>query len=163
MPERSVVLGRSGEGGGPLELALETFAENTGARIAVLLSRSGMLLAQKGMKSRGEMVQLAALAAGIHSAGARLGAELRDSGIAQLHNSGERCQLFLSEFRTPVQPILLLSVFDADATPEALRPAFEEFGRALTRLPGWPEAGMGGDEELETVLLKNLDRLFPES
>ncbi len=145
----------------PLSRALDVFVQASGARKAILLDAAGRLMAQHGFDGRDAVMQAASLAAGIHASGRRIGRMLGDDGISEVHDVGGTLQLLLSELRTPIERLLLLTVFDADRDLASVRPAYAVFARSVGQLTYLGGEGVEDPEQFEESLMRSLGRLFP--
>lgn len=139
---------------------LDRFVREARVRLALLVNRSGQVIAQRGFTRAVDVMGAAALAAAIHSSSGELARMLGEKGFAHLHHRGADRQLFLGRFDTPAEELLVLAVFDGDSSLGLVRVFFEEFAREVAELPGWRAAAPARDEEFERELMGSLDRLF---
>lgn len=139
---------------------LDRFVREARVRLALLVNKSGQVIAQRGFTRAVDVMGAAALAAGIHSASGELARLLGEKGFAHLHHRGADRQLFLGRFDTPAEELLLLAVFDGDSSLGLVRVFFEELAREVAELPGWKAAAPARGEDFERDLMASLDRLF---
>jgi len=141
----------------PFAAAVEAFVDGSGARSAVLLDKSGGVLAEAGFGDGAHLADIAALVCGFYASGRRIGV-LSGSGAP-------RGAITLGAGRIEVRAIdgargtlLLFSVFDRPGSGVAIAGAIDDLGRTLDQ-PGRDHA-YGG---LEDSLLDRLDQVFPVS
>lgn len=142
---------------------LEDFVRESRVRLALLINRSGQVLAQQGFDRLFDLVGVASLAAGINASSRALANQLGEKQFQHLHHAGQARQLFLGHFESPAGQLILVTVFDERSSIGLVRLFFEEFVRAIRELPDMDAArssiaGLDFEAELET----SLDRFFKD-
>lgn len=142
---------------------LEDFVRESRVRLAVLINRSGQVLAQQGFDRLFDLVGVASLAAGINASSRALANQLGEKQFQHLHHAGQARQLFLGHFESPAGQLILVTVFDERSSIGLVRLFFEEFVRTIRELPDMDAArtsiaGLDFEAELET----SLDRFFKD-
>jgi predicted regulator of Ras-like GTPase activity (Roadblock/LC7/MglB family) len=123
-----------------LRSPIREFVRESRARIALVVTGSGQVLAQHGFARSYEVMNVASLAASAHAAAGALG-ELTGSGAwKHLHQSGEHQQLFLATLRTPVENLIFVVIFDADSSIGIVQLFFERLALDVARLPEFGQA-----------------------
>ena len=108
---------------------LETFVEEAGARLALLMTPEGQVIAQYGFTRSVDVMAAAALGAGIVSSTAEI-AKLLDEPAFSVHNhQGERHGILLAGLETPNGALICLAVYGPESTPGLVQLFFEEFSR----------------------------------
>ena len=142
---------------------LEEFVRETGVRLAVLISRSGQVLAQHGFDKLFDLVGVASLAAGINASSRALASQLGEDEFEHLHHAGRARQLFLGHFNSAAGQLMLVTVFDDRSSIGLVRLFFGDFVNRIGELPAVSlvsaSTGVGDfEEELEA----SLDRFFQD-
>ena len=106
---------------------LKRFVNETNVNIAVLINRSGQVLAQHGFDQVFDLVGVASLAAGINASSRALANQLGEEQFEHLHHAGEARQLFLGHFDTGAGQFMLITVFDQRSSIGLVRLFFDEF------------------------------------
>lgn len=142
---------------------LEGFVRDTGVRLAVLINRSGQVLAQHGFDKLFDLVGVASLAAGINASSRALANQLGEEEFEHLHHAGRERQLFLGHFDSAAGQLMLITVFDDRSSIGLVRVFFEEFVARLRELPAIYEARTSvGAGDFEAELEESLDRFFQD-
>ena len=133
---------------------LDRFLVESCARVALLMTASGQVVAQHGFTRSIDVMTAAALGAGIVASTEELARQLGTGRFGSLVHQGTRQQVFLSGFDTPRGRWIGLVVFGGDSTvglvqlffdrlvadlaaaapreaPQAIRPLPENFERDL--------------------------------
>ncbi len=140
---------------------LVDFVNESGVALAVLINRSGQVLAQHGFDRVFDLVGVASLAAGINASSRALAMQLGEEQFEHLHHAGSRRQLFLGHFDSAAGQLMLVAVFDGNSSIGLVRLFFEEFVGQIRRLPSMDvsrKSVSAGD--FETELETSLDRFF---
>ncbi|HEX5388083.1 MAG TPA: roadblock/LC7 domain-containing protein [Gemmatimonadales bacterium] len=104
---------------------LERFLAESAARVALLTTSSGQVVAQHGFTRSLDVMSAAALGAGIVASTAELARQLRAAPFGTLVHQGTRQQVFLSSFDTPRGRWIGVVVFDGDSTVGLVQLFFE--------------------------------------
>lgn len=149
--------------GETLDEPMRWFVSESRVRVAVLVNRSGQVLAQHGFASSYDVANVAALAAAAHSSAHAL-AELTGAGRwMHLHHAGHDRQLFLAPFRTPAQQLILVAIFDDQSTLGLVQLFFDRFADMVRAIPAFQGALEQSDvASFEADLEAGLDRLLSE-
>jgi predicted regulator of Ras-like GTPase activity (Roadblock/LC7/MglB family) len=140
---------------------LEGFVEDSGVGLAVLINRSGQVLAQHGFDKVLDLVGVASLAAGINASSRALANQLGQEQFEHLHHAGTARQLFLGHFDSPTGQMMLVTVFDDRSSIGLVRLFFEQFVTQVNRLPAMDAArSTVSARDFETELETSLDRFF---
>lgn len=142
---------------------LEEFVNEAGVRMAVLVNRSGQVLAQKGFDRPFDLVGVASLAAGINASSRALANQLGEEEFEHLHHAGISRQLFLGHFDSRVGQLMLVTVFDRRSSIGLVRLFFEEFVGRIKDLPELERARASVSAwDFEAELESSLDRFFQD-
>jgi len=142
---------------------LGQFVRDTGVRLAVLINRSGQVLAQHGFDKLFDLVGVASLAAGINASSRALASQLGEEEFEHLHHAGRARQLFLAHFSSGAGQLMLVTVFDERSSIGLVRLFFEEFVRRIRELPAMDSARTTvGVRDFEAELEAGLNRFFQE-
>lgn len=118
-----------------LRSPLGEFVRETRARLALLINRSGQVLAQQGFSRGYELVNVAALAAAANASSGVL-AEL--TGVLRwrhLHHAGRTREVFLAQIETPAEQVILVTIFEQDSTLGIVQHFAEQLAVQLAQLP----------------------------
>ncbi len=142
---------------------LEEFVGESGVRLAVLVNRSGQVLAQHGFDRPFDLVGVASLAAGINASSRALANQLGEEEFEHLHHAGTSRQLFIGHFDSRAGQLMLVTVFDEQSSVGLVRLFFEEFVKQITDLPELDGAHASvGAWDFEAELESSLDRFFQD-
>jgi predicted regulator of Ras-like GTPase activity (Roadblock/LC7/MglB family) len=111
-----------------LQIALARFLEDSAATEALLIERSGQLLASGGRPQTLDTVSISALAAGAFSSTGAMAKLLGENEFSVLFHQGERESLHVS---TVDQHTILLAVFDDRTTVGMVRLFAKDAARAI--------------------------------
>jgi predicted regulator of Ras-like GTPase activity (Roadblock/LC7/MglB family) len=144
-----------------LKAPIESFIRDSRVRVALLVSTSGQVLAQHGFTSGYEVMNVASLAAATHASSRALGDLTRSGSWAHLHHAGTRQQLFLATLPTPVQPLIMVAIFDSLSSLGLVQLFFERLAERIARLPEMQAARTSADQRsFERDLESGLERVF---
>jgi hypothetical protein len=143
-----------------LETLLAAFVGDARVRMALVLERSGRVVAQHGFTRRVDVMSASALAAAIGASAGELGRMLGGMPFGPLHHAGSDRQLFLAPLPGQFAPLLLLAVFDDDTSLGVVRVVWMELASALERsLPPLPPETVA-PADFEGELQRSLTALF---
>jgi hypothetical protein len=141
---------------------LDRFLVESSARVALLMTSSGQVVAQHGFTRSIDVMTAAALGAGIVASTEELARQLGSSRFGSLVHQGARQQVFLSGFDTPRGRWIGLVVFDGDSTMGLVQLFFDrlvaELAAAAPREA--PETPRPLPENFERDLNASLRALF---
>jgi predicted regulator of Ras-like GTPase activity (Roadblock/LC7/MglB family) len=142
---------------------LEEFVRETGVRLAVLINRSGQVLAQHGFDKLFDLVGVASLAAGINASSRALASQLGEEEFEHLHHAGRVRQLFLAHFNSSAGQLMLVTVFDERSSIGLVRLFFADFVDRIREVPANSLVRVQADTaDFEEELEASLDRFFQD-
>jgi hypothetical protein len=110
---------------------LETFVRESGARLTLLMTPAGQVLAQHGFARAVDVMAAAALGAAIFSSTGEIARMLDDAKFSILHHRGHRYGIFLAGFEVPRGPLLALVVHGDDSSLGLVQLFFEDLVASL--------------------------------
>jgi len=141
---------------------LTTYVHEAAARLVLLMTPAGQVLAQYGFTRAVDVMSAAALGAAIMASTAELARQLGRPPFAALNHQGQRHGIFLSELTTGRGPLVALVVYDLDVSSLGLvQLFFEQLAsdlRAASPKTGVPKQVLAADFERE--LNDSLSALF---
>ncbi len=105
---------------------LERFVSEAGARLTLVMTPSGQVMAQHGFTRAVDVMSAAALGAGIIAATAELARMLQGQEFRALSHQGDRHGVFLAGFDSPRGRLLALVVYGAESSVGLVQLFFEE-------------------------------------
>lgn len=145
------------------EIPLVRFVNESNVRLAVLINRSGQVLAQHGFERINDLVGIASLAAGINASSRALALQLGQERFEHLHHAGRVRQLFLGHFETGAGQLIMVTVFDTGSSIGLVRFFFKRLVSELTQLPDMDVSRRSvGSRDFEFELQTSLDRFFSD-
>jgi len=144
-----------------VEKPLEAFVAEAGARLALLMTPAGQVIAQYGFNRAVDVMAAAALGAGIVAAAGEIAKLLDEPTFSILNHQGKRHGILLAGFDTPRGRMVCLVVYGPESTPGLVQLFFEEFSRDVRNACPKPEAPkqvLAADFERE--LNESLSALF---
>lgn len=146
---------------GAVRAPMHAFVREARVRLALLVNHSGQVLAQHGFASSYEVVNVASLAAAAH-ASSRVLAEISGSGHwTHLYHAGRDRQLFLAPVKTPVEELVVVTIFDTGSTLGLVQFFFDRLAGELAELPVFG-ASLGSTDQVtfERDLEAGIERVF---
>jgi hypothetical protein len=141
---------------------LTTYVHEAGARLVLLMTPAGQVLAQSGFARAMDVMSASALGAAIMASTTELARLMRQPPFAGLNHQGLRHGIFLSEFDTDRGRLIVLVVYDLDASSLGLVQLFYE--QLVTDLraatPPAAAAKVVLAEDFERDLNESLNTLF---
>jgi hypothetical protein len=141
---------------------LTTYVSEAGARLVLLMTPAGQVLAQSGFLRAVDVMASSALGAAIMASTAEIARLLGQPPFAGLNHQGLRHGIFLSSFLTDRGSLIVLVVYDLDASSLGLVQLFFEQLvadlRAASPKTGVPKQVLAADFERE--LNESLNSLF---
>ncbi|HSK19689.1 MAG TPA: roadblock/LC7 domain-containing protein [Longimicrobiales bacterium] len=143
---------------------IRVFVRESRARIALLVSGAGQVLAQHGFARGYHVMNVASLAAATHASSRAL-ATLSGAGRWEhLYHGGRERQLFLAPLRTPVEELILVVIFDADSSLGIVRLFYENLEKEVAALPEFQDRPDRADHaSFEQDLEAGLEYTSPEA
>ena len=105
---------------------LTAFVQEAGARLVLLMTPAGQVLAQSGFARAVDVMSAAALGAAIFASTTEIARQLGEPPFAGLAHQGEKHGIFLSSVATDRGPVVVLAVYDLAATSLGLVQLFFE-------------------------------------
>jgi hypothetical protein len=140
---------------------LERFLRETNARLALLMTPAGQVLAQYGFVRAVDVMAAAALGAGIAASTGELSRMLEDRDFRALNHQSARHGIFLARFASPRGPLLALVVYGPDSSIGLVQLFFEELVRDLVAAaPPTPHGAPVLAADFERDLNESLATLF---
>jgi predicted regulator of Ras-like GTPase activity (Roadblock/LC7/MglB family) len=144
-----------------LKEPIQLFVRDARVRVSLLINRSGQVLAQHGFTSSYEVMNVASLAAAAHASSRALADITQAGGWTHLHHSGERHELFLATLGTPVEPLILVTIFDGESSLGLVQLFFKQLAERVSGLPELQSARASADQQsFEHDLEAGVDRAF---
>lgn len=128
-----------------LRTPVDAFIHASRARIALLINRSGQVLAQHGFTSSYEVMNVASLAAAAHASSQALAELLSTRRWSHLHHAGAERQLFLAPLDTPLEPLILVVIFDGQSSLGLIELFFQRLAGEVAALPQLREMRKSAD------------------
>lgn len=110
---------------------LEKFLAEASARLCLLTTPTGQVIAQYGFSRAVDVISAAALGAGIISSSREMAVMLEEPAFDALNHQGERHGIFLAEFSSPRGGLVVLIVYGLESSPGLVQLFFEEFVRDI--------------------------------
>ncbi len=108
---------------------LETFVTEAGARLALLMTPAGQVMAQHGFTRAVDVMAAAALGAAIVASTGEVAKLLDEPAFSVLNHQGEQHGILLGAFDTPQGRMVCLAVYGVESSPGVVQLFFEEFSR----------------------------------
>lgn len=144
-----------------VEAPLRTFLAESGARVVLLTTSSGQVVAQHGFTRSLDVMAAAALGAGIVASTREMGATLGERGLGAVVHQGRRAGILLAPFETGRGTWIGLVVFGPETSLGIVRLFFERMVTDLAgAAPGEPERPVVLAEDFERELNASLRSLF---
>jgi predicted regulator of Ras-like GTPase activity (Roadblock/LC7/MglB family) len=146
-----------------LEAPMAEFVSESRVRTAILLNRSGQVLAQHGFPGRLDIANVASLAAATHASAHALAEIIGAGHWVHLHHAGQQNQLFLAPFRGGRHDFVLVAIFDQDSTLGLVQLFFDRLMESINEIPALASPLAGSDAvSFERDLEAGLERLLSE-
>jgi hypothetical protein len=140
---------------------LERFVRETGARLVLLLTPAGQVMAQFGFTRAIDVMSAAALASGIAASTGELARMLDEREFRALNHQSRRHGVFLARFGSPRGPLLALVVYGADSSVGLVQLFFEQLAADLAAAaPAAPAPAPLLGHDFERDLNESLASLF---
>ncbi|MBI4501041.1 MAG: roadblock/LC7 domain-containing protein [Gemmatimonadetes bacterium] len=135
---------------------LERFVNEAGARLTLLMTPAGQVLAQFGFTRAVDVMAAAALGAAIVSSTAEIARLLEEPQFSALNHQGLRHGIFVAGFDSPRGRLLALVVYGTNSSVGLVQLFFEDFVRDLIAACPVPE-------ERRPVLAEDFERELNQS
>jgi hypothetical protein len=118
---------------------LNQFIAESGARLALIMTPSGQVLAQHGFTRAVDVMAAAALGAAICASSGALARMVEEEEFRALNHQGRRHGVFLAGFETRRGPLLALVVYGTDSSIGLVQLFFEELAGGLAAAAPLPD------------------------
>ena len=118
---------------------IERFVAEAGARLTLLMTPAGQVLAQYGFTRAVDVMAAAALGAAIVSSTGEIAKMIAEHDFKALNHQGIKHGIFLAGCETPRGRLLTLVVYGPDSSVGLVQLFFEEFVRELVAVCPAPE------------------------
>ena len=95
---------------------LKRFVDDARLQVAILMHRSGQVLAQVGFQRSLDVQTACALSAAINASAEHLGTMVDGTPFRGLHYAGAARQIYLGQVPSPESTLLVLAVFDTESS-----------------------------------------------
>jgi hypothetical protein len=136
---------------------LVKFVKEAGARLVLLMTSAGQVLAQHGFSRALDVMSAAALGAAIVASTDEIARQLRQPPFAALNHQGQRHGIFLASAATARGRVIVLVVYDLDVSSLGLVQLF------LEQLAGELQAASPKDTGQKQVLAADFERELSDS
>ncbi len=145
-----------------LRAPIQEFVRQSRARIALVVTGSGQVLAQHGFARSYEVMNVASLAAAAHAAAHALGTVIGAGGWQHIHQDGARQDMFLATLRTPVENLIFVVIFDTESSLGLVQLFFGRLSAQVGHLPEFqqPVRSATTQATFERDLEEGLQRVF---
>lgn len=113
------------------EQPLVRFIAQSSARLVVVMTPAGQVLAQHGFTRAVDLMSAAALGAAIMASSGALAQQVGEAGFAALYHAGQRHGIHLADTVTPRGRLIVLTVFGRETSIGLVQLFFDEFVVAL--------------------------------
>jgi hypothetical protein len=115
------------------EQPLLRYVSQSSARLVVVMTSAGQVLAQHGFTRAVDLMSASALGAAIMAASGALAQQVGETSFGALFHAGERHGIHLAVCATPRGPLIVLTVFGRETSIGLVGLFYEEFAVALRR------------------------------
>jgi hypothetical protein len=143
------------------EAPLGKFVKESGARLSLLTTSSGQVIAQYGFAKSLDVMAAAALGAGVVSSTSLMAQMVGENGPVRINNRGNGQGIFLGEFDTPRGKNVILAVYDSGSSAGLVQLFFEDLVEDIkSSCPPPDTRKVVLAEDFERELNDNLAALF---
>ena len=144
-----------------LEAPLDRFIDEAHARLALIMTPTGQVLAQHGFTRAMDVMAAAALGAAIASSTGELAKVMGEHQFRALNHQGQQHGIFLADFETTRGRFLALIVYGTESSVGLVQLFFEDLASELqAACPDIKPKGPVLSEDFEQDLHESLDSLF---
>jgi hypothetical protein len=115
------------------EHPLLRYVAESSARLVVVMTPAGQVLAQHGFARAVDLMAASALGAAIMAAAGALAQQLGERSFGALFHAGERHGIHLASCATPRGPLIVLTVFGKETSIGLVGLFYDEFAAELRR------------------------------
>ncbi len=143
------------------ERPLRRYVGQSGARLVVVMTPAGQVLAQHGFARAVDLMAASALGAAIMAASGALAEQVGERTFGALFHAGQRHGILLASCTTPRGTLIVLTVFGRETSIGLVELFYEEFATALQRAaPADAVRGPVLAADFEADLNRSLTSLF---
>ena len=113
------------------EAPLVRFIAQSSARLVLVMTPAGQVLAQHGFTRAVDLMSAAALGAAIMASSGALAQQVGEAGFAALYHAGQRHGIHLAGCETPRGKLIVLTVFGKETSIGLVSVFYDEFVLAL--------------------------------
>ena len=113
------------------ELPLARFVGQASARLVVVMTPAGQVLAQHGFAKAVDLMSAAALGAAIMASSGALAQQVGENGFGALFHAGQKHGIHLAGCETPRGRLIVLTVFGKETSIGLVQVFYDEFVVAL--------------------------------
>ena len=113
------------------ELPLVRFINQSSARLVVVMTPAGQVLAQHGFAKAVDLMSAAALGAAIMASSGALAQQVGENSFAALYHAGQKHGIHLAMAETPRGRLIVLTVFGRETSIGLVQVFYDEFVVAL--------------------------------
>jgi hypothetical protein len=113
------------------EAPVARYVAQSSARLVVVMTPAGQVLAQHGFARAVDLMSAAALGAAIMASSGALAQQVGEAAFAALYHAGQRHGIHLAGCETPRGRLVVLTVFGRETSIGLVQVFFEEFVAAL--------------------------------
>lgn len=135
---------------------LERFVAEAGARLTLIMTTAGQVLAQHGFTRAVDVMAAAALGAAIHSSTREIARAVGESEFKALNHQGIKHGIYLAEMLTPRGRLLALVVYGSESSVGLVQLFYEDLVRDLRE-------ACPPEERRKPVIASNFERELDES
>jgi hypothetical protein len=135
---------------------LERFVRESGARLTLLMTPAGQVLAQFGFARAVDVMAAAALGAAVFASSSEIARLLGNLEFSTLHHRGRRFGIFLGGCAVPRGRLLALVIYGEDSSVGLVQLFFDELVRGL-------QEAAPGQERSRPVLAADFERELNDS
>lgn len=140
---------------------IRRFIEESQARLVLVMTPAGQVLAQSGFTRAVDVMSASALAAGIVASTDEIAALLRQSRFAALAHQGQVHGILLTRCETARSPLLVLAVYDTSTTLGLVQLFAEQLAVDLDQAaPTETRPRLALADDFERELHESLNALF---
>jgi predicted regulator of Ras-like GTPase activity (Roadblock/LC7/MglB family) len=110
------------------------FVLATRVRVALVVNRSGQVLAQHGFTSSYEVMNVASLSAAAFASANALAELTRSGRWLNMFHAGRERSLYLAPLPTPVEPLVLIVIFDEASSLGIVQLFYEQLAEQVATL-----------------------------
>ena len=110
---------------------LVRFVNEAGARLTLIMTPAGQVMAQHGFTRAVDVMAAAALGAAIVSSTREIAKTMGEEVFTALNHQGEQHGIFLSEMESPRGPLIALVVYGSESSVGLVQLFFEDLAREL--------------------------------